>query len=245
VTPFAEWPPAPDDVLGRPNVAVWGANVRDFETSFDMFHDHLSEVERARAAAFRFERHRSAYVVAHGILRDVLARYVRVDPRAISFETTAADRPYITGGFEGRLDFNLSHAGDAIIVAVGGEQRVGVDVEEVRGDMAHEDLAARFFAPSEIDELRAGDPHSLSEAFFACWTKKEAIVKAVGRGLQIPLDSFSVSVHASRQRVVTGREAWTIVDLGLSSGYSGAVAIETDGGVDRWSWRPSASRDHL
>jgi 4'-phosphopantetheinyl transferase len=225
---------------------VWGANVRDFETSLDMFHHNLSEVERARAAAFRFERHRSAYVVVHGILRDVVARYVRTDPRAISFEMTAADRPYVTGGFEGRLDFNLSHAGDAVVVAVGVGQRVGVDVEEVRADMAHEDLAARFFAPSEIDELRAGGARALSEAFFACWTKKEAIVKAVGRGLQMPLDSFSVSVHASRQRVLTGRDGtWTIVDLGLSSGYSGALAIERDGRVERWSWRPSPSQDHL
>ncbi len=206
-------------------------------------HNGLSEIERARAAAFRFEHHRRAYVVAHGVLRDVLARYVDSDRAGIDFDVTDAGRPYLRAG---DIDFNLSHAGDAVVVAVASGQRVGVDLEEVKVAMEHDALAARFFAPPEIDEIRSGGARAQPGAFFACWTKKEAIVKAVGRGLQMPLDSFNVVVGALHQRVTVGRDgAWTLVDLGLSSGYAGAVAMENETEVKSWMWRPSSSQGRL
>lgn len=238
--PFAGWPAASAGARYRPGVHVWGATVAALLPQFPSFWDRLSEAERERAAAFRFDRHRDAYVVAHGVLHDVLSRYLEVDPAAIAFDLDASGRPSLAGGLGATLDFNLSHAGEALAVVVASGQSVGVDVEQVASGTDTSSLAERFFALEEIEQIRSAPAERAAAAFFDCWTKKEAIVKAIGRGLSIPLDSFAVEIGARRQRVaVAGEGAFTIVDLDLSDGYAGAVAMELDAELTWWTWTPA------
>jgi 4'-phosphopantetheinyl transferase len=203
----------------------------------DAFGASLSRAERERAAAFRFERHRAAYVVAHGVLREVVARYLETDAAAVEFDVTDAGRPFVAPNGKSSIDFNLSHAGDAVVVAVARDQKVGVDVEEISVDIDHVSLARRFFAPGEIDQIGAADAEAASTGFFECWTKKEAIVKAVGRGLSMPLASFCVSVNAPRQKVPVGEDGTWAVRLrrrsGDGTGYRATDLAKPPLGADR------------
>ena len=234
--PFTGWPQASAGVPQQPGVHVWGATVAGLLPRLPALRNWLSGDERERAAAFHFESHRAAYIAAHGVLHDVVARYVGIDRAGITFATDGAGRPSLAERAAG-VDFNLSHAGDAVLVAVAAGQSVGVDVEEISSAPDTMALAERFFAREEIDEIRSS-PEGRA-AFFGCWTKKEAVVKAIGRGLSIPLDSFVVGAFAPRQRVrVADDGALTVVDLDLAAGYAGAVAMQWDSEVTRWAWAP-------
>jgi 4'-phosphopantetheinyl transferase len=244
VNPFAGWAQAPLDAARRGGIHLWGASVSDLVEWIDGFHEVLSPDERQRAAAFRFDRHRAAYVVAHGVMREVLSRYLGRDAGSIVFDVGDAGRPHLSGETETDLDFNLSHAGDAIVMAVA-NQRIGVDVEEVKADIPYTKLARRFFAETEIEAVEAAGRETAPAVFFECWTRKEAIVKAVGRGLSMGLDSFGVSPSATHQRISVGDDGmWTVVGIGLAPGYVGAVATQEDDEVERWNWAPASLEDH-
>jgi 4'-phosphopantetheinyl transferase len=113
-----------------------------------------------------------------------------------------------------------------------------VDVEEKRPNLDHDALARRFFSDAESQELSALEPEDAIEGFYTIWTRKEAVMKAVGRGLSMGIDSFSVSIGSAHQRVTLETDgAWTVVDLGRSPSYAGALAMSVDGPVRCFRWR--------
>jgi 4'-phosphopantetheinyl transferase len=183
----------------------------------------LSRAEQERAERFRLERSRRQYVISHGFLRDVLARYLQTDPAALVFETGPHGKPFVAGS---EIQFNLSHSGDLAVCAVTRGRSIGVDVEKVRPVKELEAIVSRFFTPSEGARWAAATNHE--RAFFECWTQKEAYVKGLGGGLSIPLHSFDTS------SVLPG---WTLVPLPFWDGFLGALAIE--GEIERlqiWRW---------
>jgi 4'-phosphopantetheinyl transferase len=156
----------------------------------------LSPDEQERAARFHFERDRARFVVARGSLRRILGRYLGLPPDAFRFLYSSHGKPYLAGdGRAALLSFNVSHSGDWALCAVAGGRRVGVDVEIIRADLAGETIAERFFSPREVAALRSLAPGEQVAAFFRCWTRKEAFLKARGEGLSLPLDRFDVSLR--------------------------------------------------
>ncbi len=150
----------------------------------------LDPAERERAARFIFARDRARFVAAHGLLRRTLGGALGRDPAALRFGVAALGKPYVV---DEPLRFNLSHSGDLALVAFGMAE-VGVDVEEMRAGVAFRDLAATQFSPHERAALeRRRSPDELARAFFRIWTRKEAFIKLLGRGLSMPLDAFDVS----------------------------------------------------
>ena len=151
----------------------------------------LSDAEKKRRAAFHREKHGAEYALSHAMLRLVLSQYALVGPEQWHFLTGEKGKPEIAGpALEPPLWFNLSHT-DGFAVGVAGRVRqLGVDVENMGRTTSHEELAKRFFAPSEYEYLRTLPPILQREAFFRIWTLKEAYIKADGKGLSIPLDSF-------------------------------------------------------
>jgi 4'-phosphopantetheinyl transferase len=104
------------------------------------------------------------------------------------------------------LNFNLSHSAGLALYAFARDQEVGVDVERVRFDIEHEQIAERFFSPYERSVLRSLPAEEKAETFFACWTRKEAFIKAHGEGLSLPLDQFDVSLASGEPaRLLAGR----------------------------------------
>lgn len=155
----------------------------------------LDDAERARAERFRFERDRHAYIAAHALARTMLSAQSTVPPSDWRFSTNAYGKPEIlreAGVLP--LQFNLSHTRGLVAVALTLEHDVGIDVESVDAKRFSLDLAERSFAPKEVDLLHAIPASDLPEALFAIWTLKEACIKAMGRGLSVPLDAFALTL---------------------------------------------------
>jgi len=188
----------------------------------------LDEIEHARR--FRFPWLRSRYILARGALRLFLANYLNAQAREIRFDYGQQGKPRI---HDAGLEFNISHSESIALMAFSRECEVGVDVEIIRPMADLDGLAQRFFHPAEVAELRSLAPEAQQEAFFVCWTRKEAYLKAGGEGLSIPLDSFRVTLSDSPQIVVTkneqrSRRACRLWDLSSRPDYAAALAYRGD-----------------
>src|SRR5579863_6090040 len=185
----------------------------------------LSAEESGRAARFIFPRDRASYTVAHTALRGILARYTGEQPGAVSILTAEKGKPYLPGHPDVR--FNLSHSGSWAMAAVARGREVGVDIETIREDRSTIEIADRFFAPAEVRELMEAPPERRTRAFFACWSRKEAYIKARGEGLRIPLDSFEVSLgERAILRKAEDRDHWSMCALVAPPGYAAALVVE-------------------
>ena len=154
----------------------------------------LAPDEQARAERFIFHKDRTHFVVARGLLRVLLGRYLQRHPQHLHFCYGPHGKPELAPDMgDDTLCFNVSHAHGLALYAVTRQRDLGVDVEHVRPGFAEEHIAERFFSPREVAVLRALPVALQSTAFFACWTRKEAFIKARGDGLSLPLDQFDVA----------------------------------------------------
>jgi 4'-phosphopantetheinyl transferase len=191
----------------------------------------LSDDEEARASLFIAPQLARRYRVAHAKLRATLADYLGAHPSDIAFSVGHHGKPSLDMPLAHVPHFNLSHSGALAALGVCRECEIGVDIEEVAP--LKEDIARRFFAPAEADHLdRCHEQHKL-EAFYQCWTRKEAFLKATGDGLLRPLDSFEVAFGPDRtpafQRIDgDDRDAWRLAAF-EPHGFAGAVAARTGG----------------
>ena len=155
----------------------------------------LDMAEQVRAARFHFAHDRSRFIAGRGQLRAILAAYAGTAPRGISFAYGDAGKPYLAATAAGQpVQFNLSHCGGSALLAITRDDPVGVDIEAVRALPDAAEVAKAQFSPAEHAAWRQLPSDQRADGFFACWTRKEAVVKALGGGLSIPLDSFEVSV---------------------------------------------------
>lgn len=183
----------------------------------------LDPAERARAARFVFARDRRRFVVRRARLREVLAAATGVAAERIVYTENAFGKPALAGG----PCFSASHSHELWAVALSA-CAVGVDLEHHQPDLEWRELAAGLFGPGECAALDALETGDAARGFFDCWARKEAFVKAIGRGLSYPLDAFAVSV-GREARLLAGADGWRIADVALAEGYSGALVIADDG----------------
>jgi 4'-phosphopantetheinyl transferase len=196
-------------------------------------HPLLSESEAARSRRFLAARHAERYVVAHARLRQALAATLQVDAQSLEFIDGEHGKPELAGpAAETGLQFNLSHSGGLGLVGWSWQRRIGVDVEAWREMRDEEALVRRYFSPAEIGAWEALPPAERNEAFFNLWTRKEAYIKAVGRGLSLPLASFDVS-HGNgpaakllRASTLVAGGPWSLVAPQAGPGFSLAAVLE-------------------
>jgi 4'-phosphopantetheinyl transferase len=210
-------------------VHVWRIELDGAATSSDTLRGTLSLQEKHRAARFRSIELRERWTAARGALRCILAGYVQCEPGVLVFREGSHGKPALTWPVED-IPFNLSHTGGLTLVAVAGSGRVGIDAETVRSEIEVEDLSRRFFAPAEAAEIMALSPDAQPGAFFTCWTRKEAFVKALGGGLSVPLNSFQVSIQSDRPARLLWAEGdasgpWSLLDLS-EPGVAAALVVE-------------------
>jgi 4'-phosphopantetheinyl transferase len=154
----------------------------------------LSEAERHRARRFKLDRDRRRFIVARARLREILAAKLGVHASEIELSNTEKGKPRLAGRFAAStLRFNVSHCEDIAVFAFCDGAEVGVDIESVRPMKDVDKLAARAFAPHEIESLRALEGERRIHGFFACWTRKEAFIKAVGDGFSYTFGSLDTS----------------------------------------------------
>jgi 4'-phosphopantetheinyl transferase len=208
-------------------VEVWTATLAAEPAELEALGALLSPDERERAARFAFAELRARFVVGRATLRRLLGAELQRPPGSLRFEYGPEGKPALLDA--GDLRFNLAHSGELALYAIARGRAVGVDVERVRELRDADAVARRFFAPAEAEALRELPAERRPLAFFTCWTRKEAYVKARGGGLGLGLDSFQVGVEP-RERAccvsVPGAGPFAVRDLAAPSGYRAAVAIE-------------------
>src|SRR5580658_1162587 len=225
--------------LGPDEIHVWRAYL-DFEpTSLRAFETTLAPDEKARADRFHFPRDRNAFVATRGILRELLGRYAGRPPSELVFDYGERGKPSLRGAPSQPIQFNVSCSQGLALLAFAMGRGVGIDVELIRPSFAGVEIAERYFAPQEIEELRALPPSLIAEGFFHCWARKEAYVKARGEGLQIPLRSFRVSLTPGQpERLESADSArWSLHSITPEANYVGALVVEGKEPLIRyWYW---------
>jgi 4'-phosphopantetheinyl transferase len=209
---------------------VW---IADLDT-VDAAEDTLSEEDRDRAARFRFSHDRRRFCAARTLLRRLLGDRLGVPASALRFGAGPYGKPFLLSpapgqGLDPGLEFNVSHSGPMAVCAVAG-QPLGVDIQRVNPDLEWPALAQGFFAPGEYLAITSLPEAERRDAFFACWTRKEALVKAAGLGLSHPLDAFEVSVDPGAPPVLLAGahpfapNDWTLYELAAPRGYRACLA---------------------
>jgi 4'-phosphopantetheinyl transferase len=192
----------------------------------------LSRDEKARADRFHFRNDRNRFVAARGFLRDLLGGYLQKPPASLEFSYGNHGKPALAEpSASSGLSFNLSHSAGLAVYAIARNRNLGIDVEHIRPESAGENIATRYFSAREVEELRSLPTQERVQAFFDCWTRKEAYLKATGMGLQIPLDRFAVSLSPGQPaQFLEGVEPrWHLAACNTVEGYAAAIAY--DGGL--------------
>jgi len=226
-------------------VHVWRVTLARPEAEIRQHREWLSPIEIERADRYYFDRDRNRFTVARSVLRRLLGSYLRLDPRGVEFVYGPQGKPDVVAPQNpSRLRFNLSHSGELALVAVSFDLELGVDVERIKPDFAGLEIARRFFSPEECAKLEFVLPNARVDAFFDCWTRKEAYIKARGEGLAIPLDSFEVAFAPGEEpallQVKTDHDVpsrWRFHALHPGPGYKAALAVEaSDHELRLWEW---------
>jgi 4'-phosphopantetheinyl transferase len=228
-------PPASISLL-EDEVHVWRLTLAG---PTERFLEQLDTDEVARANRFYFERHRKRFVIARGFLRLLLGQYLQTEAKQLQFVYGPWGKPALAG--ESRLRFNMSHSREVALYALTNGREIGVDVEYVRADFTSDDIARRFFSPLEVENLDGLSDDERVAAFFRCWTRKEAYIKATGRGMSQPLDGFDVTLEREEGVVLLRNDdgthdRWQLADVAVGANYAGALAVEKPiGKIRYWS----------
>jgi 4'-phosphopantetheinyl transferase len=228
-------------MLRDDEVHVWEAAL-DSQTSLQDLEALLSEDELARAGRFHFARDRNRFVTCRGILRLLLGKHLACHPSQLNFRYTPHSKPFLET--EEGLQFNLSHSQGTAVIALSLRREIGIDVEYIRQDLEVEPLASRFFSRGEVDKLLKLPTPLRHEAFFRCWTRKEAYIKACGAGMSIALDQFEVSLLPDEPPAllnVAGRadevSRWSLKEIASGPDRLAALAVEGHSwSLKRFQW---------
>jgi 4'-phosphopantetheinyl transferase len=214
--------------LNDNEVHVWMARAGAEHIQQDILQTTLSEDERERAARFKFDKDRRLYIAGHAALGALLAEYLRVSARDIHCVSGAHGKPALAPPYDASgLEFNLSHSHELALVAVARGKAVGVDVEFVKRDFIFDELARRFFSAREVAALFELPESLRREAFFKCWTSKEAFLKAKGTGLSGKLDEVQVILNGHRQLKIEAKvPGWSLAELTPGEGYQAALVVQ-------------------
>jgi 4'-phosphopantetheinyl transferase len=217
--------------LGKQGLQIWRIELPEESTPLDNFTSLLSSEEQARAERLRAGRVRLQFAVARSSLRILLGNCLGIHPARVPIAPSSYGKPQTPG-----VSYNVAHSGDTILIALCRDHRVGVDVEYFSRETDALEIAKHSFAESEYLELSAiAEPDQLRRAFFRCWTRKEAIVKADGRGLSLPLTSFQVPVEqpayatpvAIREDASSSDSVYYVTDIPLGDEIAAACAVSS------------------
>ena len=231
--PLLQWPVAPTTVRLEPGqLHIWAAALNEFVSQAPILGSLLSPAEQARAEKFKLLEHRNHYLVRRGLLRLILSRYLQQHPSAIHFQHGPKGKPELRRKENSLpLFFNTSHSAEITVCAVTSACPIGVDVERTRQIPEIEGIARRFFLPRETQTLMALSPEARLQAFYVCWVRKEAFLKATGEGISAGLARVEVTVAPHEKPMVVSiageqrvHEQWQLHPFSPAPGYVGCVA---------------------
>lgn len=247
----AAWRRAPEDYgLPPDEVHVWRAVLHQPHDCMARLTQLLSAEERVRADKFHFQADRNRHIIGRAVSRILLGRCLLKPALKLQLEYNEFGKPRLAEAGYPPLEFNISHSGDLVLVALTLGRALGVDVEQMKPEMGTQEIAGRFFSPNECRVLAALPSEMQCAAFFACWTRKEAYLKGRGDGLSLPLDRFDVAFAPGQAaRLLETRhdpaeaDRWALHALCPGHGCKAALAVEVEGGgwkLQCWDWPPHA-----
>lgn len=234
-----------DAAADRDTISIWWSDLDLPNGAIETAFGELSPDERERAARFCQPIHRTRFIAARAFVRRVLAQFLGLSSSAIRFHYGKNGKPRLGDdvGSE-NIYFNVAHSGNRAVIAVSRSSELGVDLEQICPKPNCLDIAGRFFAEEEQQALHALDGEHRLRAFYRCWTRKEAYVKAIGAGLMVPLDSFAVSVRAEQfpamlRLSAQSTNSCTLIDISPDRNVAAALAI-----LDATSLPPQITQFH-
>jgi len=229
------WQQAPFDLkLSHDHIDVWRTRLNLPKNEIAKYHALLSTDEVKRANRYKVKHKRCEYIVTRGLLRTILGQTLGRDSKSFVFEYAKHDKPFLPIETSGTpVSFNVSHSHNQALIAVTLDRTIGIDIEYIRHDVEFKKLAKRFFSDQEYQQLDAYDETKLSAAFFACWTRKEAFVKALGDGIAFGLSEFSVSVDPEDDEIPLSTHLdqaqaskWILMNIKTDEDYIAALAVD-------------------
>jgi len=234
IHPEGSWDPR-SFLITESGIHVWFAQLELPDDALSRLRSLLSGDEIERACRLRFPHARRRFIASRGILRDLLGRYLGIEPVGLRFVYNHHGKPALDGALVQGLSFNVAHAGNVAFYGIASGRLIGIDVERLRTDLPL-NLAEHFFSERERQSLRSVPASLRTVAFFNCWTRKEAYIKARGLGLSLPLRDFDVTLKPGEPVALlevrgdsAGSGVWSLRALPAPLGYVAALAVE---GVD-------------
>lgn len=229
------WLFPPDDLfIDTKQIHIWRIWLDLSDTQVESLRDLLSLDQIQRASKIRFPLDQKRFIAAHGVTREILSKYLTLAPNSIRYVYNKFGKPDLEekSRSEG-LRFNLSHSESVALLGISSGYCVGIDIERVRRDKATENIARRFFSPNEVEKIISHPKDQRVAAFYRCWTRKEAYIKARGKGLSIPLNQFEVSLSRGEPARIVNIQGnideaahWSLHHLEPMEGYVAALAVE-------------------
>lgn len=221
-------------MINSNEIHVWRAFPDVSTIDLESMKEILSVDELERARRFHFEKDQRRFIIARGILRKILSSYLGMEPHQIRFEYTSHGKPILAANSaSNNLTFNLSHSGRIVLYGISRGGNIGIDIERIKEHLDFWQIAQRFFSPGEISSLERMDKVNQTAGFFQNWARKEAFIKATGKGVSFPLERCDVSLFSESTWspiILLGdyleSSGWYGQDLFPGHGYAAAIAVE-------------------
>lgn len=224
------WQQTPETLrLSKDYIDVWLYDLRKLSSNTKQFYVLLSNDEQARADKLKIENKQQQYIITRGALRQRLATLTHGNPEDFIFKTLEYGKPVLNNNPDFKdLQFNVSHSYNFALIAVSLTNNMGVDIEKISNDSDHQALVTRFFSEIEQTEFQTIADINKVKAFYACWTRKEAFIKAIGDGITYRLNSFDVTIDPEIQISKINphepiSEIWYAQDLPVNNDYIACV----------------------
>ena len=232
------WPlPPSQPTLNLHEVHLWKASLDCSQKTIEACRHLLSPDELERADRFYFARDRNHFIAGRASLRVVLARYLGLQPAELKFDYASNGKPSLAKTMhDTELNFNMAHSANVALYGITLCGEIGVDLERIHPDVPIEEIAGFFFSAGEVARLNSLPRDLQRQAFFACWTRKEAFIKAKGIGLSLPLDQFEVTLGPEEPALLlhtlwdpNETQRWSLKAIDIDRDYAAAVAVEDHG----------------
>lgn len=202
----------------------------NFLNQLEIFRNLLTEEEKTRIDKFYFKKDQNNFTLSRGITRGILAKYLDINPKQIILSQNKFGKLYLENE---KLKFNLSHTKDFLLIGVSFDTEIGIDIEKIREFKVYQEIVRRFFSENEIKAFFLQTEDKYQESFFTIWTRKEAFIKAVGRGLNIPLNDFDVSVTEKAELLDVRledqkKESWKLYNIPTKKNHKASLVTEND-----------------
>ncbi|GGW39324.1 4'-phosphopantetheinyl transferase family protein [Arenibacter certesii] len=218
-------------ILPNNEIHFYYADINDFISKVGVMQERLTSDEKLRAGQFKFQTDQNRFIIARWLLRSLLSNYLELDFGEMILKYGEFGKPFFNTNQN--IKFNLSHSGDMIVFGFVKNFNIGVDVEMFKSNFNVMDIALKFFSKKEVETLLTLPEYKREVAFYRCWTRKEAIIKADGSGMSFPLNTFSVTIDSDDKAELIemsngdlNKEKWRLFSIKLSVDYLAAVAVE-------------------